>query len=95
MKQEMYIALFIKFLKENNVYSEYKELWADNRKSLVASPNPKEWLFKANTCNYLFSAFSWPSDCWCQLHKRWLRLIEKSEKMYIRHGKELRTTRSI
>ena len=95
MKKEMYIALFIKFLKENNVYSEYKELWADNRKSLVAPPNPKEWLFGANTCNYLFAAFSWPSHDWSLLHNRWLRLIEKSEKLYIRYGKELRTTRSI
>ena len=95
MKKEMYIALFIKFLKENNVYSEYKELWTDNRKDLVASPNMKEWLFKTNTCNYLFSAFSWPSDLWCPLHNRWLKLIAKSEKLYIRHGKELRTTRSI
>lgn len=94
MKKEMYIALFIKFLKENNVYSEYKELW-ENNKTVGGILDIKKWLFKANTHNYLYSAFSWPSVRWCSLHNRWLRLIEKSEKLYIRHGKELRTTRSI
>lgn len=88
----MYIALFIKFLKENNVYLEYQKLWPNGRKDCK---DVKTWLFRTNPCNYLFSAFSWPTDNWSLLHNRWLKLIDKSAKLYIRHGKELRTTRSI
>lgn len=92
MRQEMYIALFIKFLKENNVYSEYKKLWLNGRRDCK---DFKVWIFRTNPCNYLFSAFNWPSSDWSLLHSRWLKLIVKSEKLYIKHERELRTTRSI
>lgn len=92
MKKEIYIALFIKFLKENNVYLEYQKLWSTQKRDCK---DVKTWLFRTNSANYLFSAFSWPTDNWSLLHVRWLKLVEKNKRFYLRYGKELRTTRSI
>ena len=77
MKKEMYMALFIKFLKENNVYLEYQKLWLTEKRDCK---DVKAWLFRTNTANYLYSAFSWPTDNWYLLHNRWLKLIEKVTK---------------
>ena len=74
MKKEMYIALFIKFLKDNNVYLEYQKLWPTGNRDCK---DVKTWLFRTNAANYLLSAFSWPTDNWCLLHNKWLKLVEK------------------
>ena len=78
MEQDKLIKIFIRFLKNNNAYSEYQNLWI-NDKGVLGYENINIWLTKVHPTQFIFSAFIWQANKWSYLHKKWIGLISKKE----------------
>lgn len=75
MGQEIYISLFLRFLKKENIYNSYMEEWtyAKGKKYKTV----QEWLMSVNPSNFVYCAFSWPALFWCGVHDRWTEIVKQ------------------
>lgn len=75
MKQEIYISLFIRFLKIHGIYQEYMELW--NKRHERRYSHVRSWLVQRHPPLFIFNAFTWPSGSWAYYHRLWVKCLEK------------------
>lgn len=74
MERKIIINLFIRFLKENGVYGEYK----------IARKDVDVFLNRMTYRNFIVSAFDWfryPKVDWGDLHAQWNEVLYKYEKL--------------
>ena len=69
MEQEIYIKLFVRFLKKENVYNDYIRLWESY--SGKKYKNIQEWAMMTDPTSFISGAFVWTSEVWPKLHKKW------------------------